>query len=1279
MMLACIILLLTAISLFAQPQVQVEPDEIDGDWLFTGEVAEYELTVSNVGDETLEFEILHEFNWDEQRAPRRDDAGDLLGQFQGINRANELSSCLGWDPVNEWMWVSNFSNGTVAAFSHNGNYEDFEERVRLRRGRGNFGHGTFANGMLYAGNIHATVSLWNADGERIRDIQFPYRVCGLGSDEENGWLFVMNSENRNIHVYEFDDEGGVGDQLGIIDNHCQYHGNVNVYGLEWVEQHPNGQLWMTNGRGNRVFQIAVDTDEWTAVETVQSFNVGRLGQPYCEVAHDGMNLWVSGSTADDIRIYDDGIVEYQRQWLQYEPEAGEVEPDEETIVTVTIDAHGLRGGDYEAELHILSNDPQNDEIVVDVFFIVDNPPVLMFPEEMLFPDTYITRTSLESFILENPFDDAFSIDEIEVADEENFSLLTDAEDGITLEPGEEIEIEFAFHPQDEDEFETTATFAVDILEEGEAVLPLIGRGLLPPEPPWELGQEGEEAHSILVNDVTFEGEDIDAWYVGLFVSPDPDVQICSNFSLWRGERIGLNGYLDEDWVGDGDHLFNFRLWDPFAEVEYRDVEIDFIDGPEVWQRDALTIVELNARRDDPPPQIVIELDGLDDNEWFVLQGREDDEFIEDYPMSIGNEGDEDADELNWSITFDDVEGEEGGDPNEWISVDPEEGQIAPGDAEEVTITINTRDLEPEEEYYAYMNIDSNDPENEQLEILVHLFVLGPEPFMVWELSPESDRNHSVIIAAITFQDEEMEGWYVGAFDNRDSNIAVDFAEWEGDDIGLALWGDDPDTEEDEGYNAGQALDFRLYDPEADVEYMGGIVQVNYVQGPREWTRDALTIISSVNVRGDIIEFRMRAGWNLFSINVHPGEEYYDPDEDRGPDIVRMFADLQYDEEPHHVQLLKDEHGRFWVPEINFLNIPYWEVTQGYWIMLDETVSIGWTGAPIAFNADIPIEEGWNIIAYFPDYNLPMDVVDRNDPENPHNFYAIRTIIDQVIIMKNKRGQFAVPDRMFSNMNNLRTGQGYKIKMDEDVVLNYPEPFPEDQVATSETEKPAELIFLTAPTPTRDNMSLLVMSENPPLVPPYYRRGKNDGFTPPYGRGGKSHEGVEIGVYAGDRLVGAGRIDGCRCGIAVWGDDPTTDEVDGAIEDDPLEIRVIGDEGAISARVTTIDGKPNYRTDALWVVKLDESAMIPDEFRLASIYPNPFNSQTRISYHLPTEAHLDLALYDISGREVTTLFSGVRPAGVWSAIVNGSDLASGVYFVRLQASDQAFTQKVMLIR
>ncbi len=94
---------------------------------------------------------------------------------------------------------------------------------------------------------------------------------------------------------------------------------------------------------------------------------------------------------------------------------------------------------------------------------------------------------------------------------------------------------------------------------------------------------------------------------------------------------------------------------------------------------------------------------------------------------------------------------------------------------------------------------------------------------------------------------------------------------------------------------------------------------------------------------------------------------------------------------------------------------------------------------------------------------------------------------------------------------------------------------------------------------------------------------------------------------------------------------------------------------------------------------NKGSALPNRLTLLPPHPNPFNAVTQISYHLPTETNVEIGLYDISGCEVITLFSGVRSAGVWSATVDARDLASGLYLVRMNANDQTFTKKLICVK
>ncbi|HUI10366.1 MAG TPA: FG-GAP-like repeat-containing protein [Bacteroidota bacterium] len=75
---------------------------------------------------------------------------------------------------------------------------------------------------------------------------------------------------------------------------------------------------------------------------------------------------------------------------------------------------------------------------------------------------------------------------------------------------------------------------------------------------------------------------------------------------------------------------------------------------------------------------------------------------------------------------------------------------------------------------------------------------------------------------------------------------------------------------------------------------------------------------------------------------------------------------------------------------------------------------------------------------------------------------------------------------------------------------------------------------------------------------------------------------------------------------------------------------------------------------------------PKVFALMQNYPNPFNPTTTINYDLPKSSYVKIVIYDVLGRVVATLVDGVQPANRYTLNWNASNVASGVYFYRMNA-------------
>jgi hypothetical protein len=93
---------------------------------------------------------------------------------------------------------------------------------------------------------------------------------------------------------------------------------------------------------------------------------------------------------------------------------------------------------------------------------------------------------------------------------------------------------------------------------------------------------------------------------------------------------------------------------------------------------------------------------------------------------------------------------------------------------------------------------------------------------------------------------------------------------------------------------------------------------------------------------------------------------------------------------------------------------------------------------------------------------------------------------------------------------------------------------------------------------------------------------------------------------------------------------------------------------------------------------DQPILHPSSFIL-SAFPNPFNAETTLQFDLPQTGLATLKIYDVLGREVTTLLNEVTPAGTHVLHYNAAQLSSGVYFAKLESNHESITHKLLLLK
>jgi hypothetical protein len=98
-----------------------------------------------------------------------------------------------------------------------------------------------------------------------------------------------------------------------------------------------------------------------------------------------------------------------------------------------------------------------------------------------------------------------------------------------------------------------------------------------------------------------------------------------------------------------------------------------------------------------------------------------------------------------------------------------------------------------------------------------------------------------------------------------------------------------------------------------------------------------------------------------------------------------------------------------------------------------------------------------------------------------------------------------------------------------------------------------------------------------------------------------------------------------------------------------------------------------------MVGIENPRIMPGAFVLSQNYPNPFNAGTKICFSIVDPVMVRLEVFDLLGREVSTLVDGYKDAGSYSVNFDASSLSGGVYFYRLQAGQRIETKRMVFLK
>jgi hypothetical protein len=103
------------------------------------------------------------------------------------------------------------------------------------------------------------------------------------------------------------------------------------------------------------------------------------------------------------------------------------------------------------------------------------------------------------------------------------------------------------------------------------------------------------------------------------------------------------------------------------------------------------------------------------------------------------------------------------------------------------------------------------------------------------------------------------------------------------------------------------------------------------------------------------------------------------------------------------------------------------------------------------------------------------------------------------------------------------------------------------------------------------------------------------------------------------------------------------------------------------------------TYAPQLTSVSQDQITLSEYSLEQNYPNPFNPVTTIRYNIPARSNVTLKVYDILGKEIAVLISGITEPGSGTVQFDGTGLSSGVYFVKLESESFIQSRKMILLK
>ena len=296
--------------------------------------------------------------------------------------------------------------------------------------------------------------------------------------------------------------------------------------------------------------------------------------------------------------------------------------------------------------------------------------------------------------------------------------------------------------------------------------------------------------------------------------------------------------------------------------------------------------------------------------------------------------------------------------------------------------------------------------------------------------------------------------------------------------------------------------------------------------------------------------------------------------------------------------------------------------------------------------------GWSYIAY-----LHQESQDAESMMAP--------IADNIILVKDGAGSVYWPfigvNALGGGSGMMMPGQGYSVKVYDNQVFSYPSASASGRFSASATPVYPVTKFAEK-TSTGSNMTIGIPLDSWESLP---------------------EDGDEIAAYSGNgMLVGSVTYTGSATAITVWGDDITTDEVEGLLEGEEISFELWrkSEDKVEELKIHNwVEGNNVYSVNGIAIAGDISAVESVVGYELYPNVPNPFGLRTSISFFTPESGDVKIGVYDMLGNLVEELTNDHYNAGMYMLEFSSEDIAAGTYFVRMNAKGFSVTNTMSIVK